>query len=101
MSKRLHKAHVYDSVAQPRVGRHRHTQVVVGETFHQSVVVDSVLKQHRAHRARIVPIADNVAETDENFVTDRYALLLEQTILRQPDAWLWSHNRWRRKLNKK
>ena len=45
--------------------------------------------------------ADNVAETDENFVTDRYALLLEQTILRQPDAWLWSHNRWRRKLNKK
>lgn len=53
------------------------------------------------YRARIVPIADNVAETDENFVTDRYALLLEQTILRQPDAWLWSHNRWRRKLNKK
>ena len=48
-----------------------------------------------------MPIADNVAETDENFVTDRYALLLEQTILRQPDAWLWSHNRWRRKLNKK
>lgn len=61
-----------------------------------------VERTSRGHyRARIVPIADNVAETDENFVTDRYALLLEQTILRQPDAWLWSHNRWRRKLNKK
>lgn len=41
-------------------------------------------------------IADDVSTTEENAVTDAYAHMLEQTIRRQPDAWLWSHNRWRR-----
>lgn len=41
-------------------------------------------------------IADDVADTEEYAVTDAYARLLEQTIRRQPESWLWSHNRWRR-----
>lgn len=48
------------------------------------------------YHVRIVPIADDASECRENEITDRYAQLLEATIRRQPDAWLWSHNRWRR-----
>ena len=29
-------------------------------------------------------------------LTDRYHQLLEETIRRQPELWLWSHNRWKR-----
>lgn len=41
------------------------------------------------------PIADNVAETEEFSVTDRYIRMLETTILRDTSIWLWSHNRWK------
>ena len=44
----------------------------------------------------IRPITDNVAETAEGEVTDTYFKLLEETIRRQPQIWLWSHNRWQR-----
>ncbi len=43
-------------------------------------------------------IADNVADTDEYAVTDRYIQMLEETIRRRPDIWLWSHNRWKHKV---
>ena len=29
-------------------------------------------------------------------ITKEYVQLLEKTILKQPEAWLWSHNRWKR-----
>lgn len=44
----------------------------------------------------IRPITDNVAETAEGEITDTYFKLLEETIRRQPQIWLWSHNRWQR-----
>ena len=28
-------------------------------------------------------------------ITDRYIGLMEQTILRAPEYWLWTHNRWK------
>lgn len=50
------------------------------------------------YRVRVIPITDDVSLCAENETTDRYARLLEASILRQPAAWLWSHNRWRKQI---
>lgn len=36
-------------------------------------------------------------ETPENYITERYARLLEKMILRDPAYWLWTHKRWKHK----
>ncbi|MBQ9465625.1 MAG: lysophospholipid acyltransferase family protein [Muribaculaceae bacterium] len=46
--------------------------------------------------ARLVPITLDASQEPYHFVTDRYFELLEQTIRRAPQYWLWSHNRWKR-----
>ncbi len=40
----------------------------------------------------IIPPADT---TSDYPMTDQYFRMLEETIRRQPDLWLWSHNRWK------
>jgi len=42
-------------------------------------------------------IFDNAAETTEFEITEKYMHCLEQTILRNPSLYLWTHNRWRLK----
>ena len=42
-------------------------------------------------------ITENAAETSEMEITEKYVQLLEQTIRRNPQYWLWSHRRWKRK----
>ncbi|MDR1866040.1 MAG: lysophospholipid acyltransferase family protein [Bacteroidales bacterium] len=45
-------------------------------------------------------ITENAAETAEKEITDRHVALLEQTIRRTPQYWLWTHRRWKRKRPK-
>jgi len=45
-------------------------------------------------------ITGNAAETAEFEITEKYMYCLEQTILRNPSPYLWSHNRWRLKKRK-
>ncbi len=42
-------------------------------------------------------ITDNPKETDEFQITENYARMMEQTILRDPAYWLWTHKRWKHK----
>ena len=42
-------------------------------------------------------ITENAKETPENYITERYARLLEKMILRDPAYWLWTHKRWKHK----
>ncbi len=42
-------------------------------------------------------ITENAAETEEMEITDKHVSLLEQTIRRNPQYWLWSHRRWKHK----
>ena len=42
-------------------------------------------------------ITENPKETLENYITERYARLLEKMILRDPAYWLWTHKRWKHK----
>lgn len=40
-------------------------------------------------------IAEHPGELPEGAVTETYTRMLEQTILRDPSLWLWSHKRWK------
>lgn len=46
-------------------------------------------------------ITKNPKETPENFITEQYAHLTEQMILRAPAYWLWTHKRWKHKREQK
>ncbi len=61
-----------------------------------AVYWDMTKKGRGRYHITVRPITDNVAETVEGEVTDTYFKLLEETIRRQPQIWLWSHNRWQR-----
>lgn len=41
-------------------------------------------------------IAENPHDEAENFVTERYAQLLQEDIMRNKVNWLWSHKRWKK-----
>jgi KDO2-lipid IV(A) lauroyltransferase len=41
------------------------------------------------------PICEHAAQLPEHEITRRFAALLEQTIIRQPAFWLWTHKRWK------
>lgn len=43
-------------------------------------------------------ITSTPRELPEGEITERYARLLEATIRRDPALWLWSHKRWKRRL---
>ena len=40
-------------------------------------------------------ITDDISSTPQNYVTEQYTRLLEETIKKQPECFLWSHNRWK------
>lgn len=42
-------------------------------------------------------ITENAAETADKEITDKHVALLEQTIRKAPQYWLWSHRRWKHK----
>jgi len=42
-------------------------------------------------------ISDNPRETSDYEITEKYARLMEETILREPSYWLWTHKRWKHK----
>ena len=42
-------------------------------------------------------LSENASETSEFEITEKYIHCLEQTILRNPSAYLWTHDRWRLK----
>ena len=53
-------------------------------------------KLSRGHyRITMRLIADDVAATKPGTVTEAYARMLEASINRNPEIWLWSHNRWK------
>jgi KDO2-lipid IV(A) lauroyltransferase len=49
------------------------------------------------YEAEFKLIARNPNEVEDEFgITDIYYQMLEQSIIRAPELWLWSHNRWSR-----
>ncbi|MGM9758594.1 MAG: lysophospholipid acyltransferase family protein [Parabacteroides sp.] len=40
-------------------------------------------------------LTEHAKETPENWITEEYARRMEQSILRAPENWLWTHKRWK------
>ena len=48
------------------------------------------------YHAEFIPMTEQPKSFPNYEITVNYAKLLEQTICREPQYWLWSHNRWKR-----
>jgi KDO2-lipid IV(A) lauroyltransferase len=44
----------------------------------------------------VIPIVHDAKLSEEGYVTKEYVKLLEASIRKNPDNWLWSHNRWKK-----
>lgn len=58
--------------------------------------MEKLSRGHYRITARL--ITDNAPALPEFAVTDTYVKMLEETIDRQPAIWLWSHRRWKNKV---
>ncbi len=47
------------------------------------------------YRGEYKMIYDGREHVERNEITERYVRCLEQTIVRRPELWMWSHNRWK------
>ncbi|MDR2087285.1 MAG: lysophospholipid acyltransferase family protein [Dysgonamonadaceae bacterium] len=61
-----------------------------------AVYVDVTRIKRGYYHCELVPLSSNPQELPEHALTDQYFHCLENTILREPRFWLWSHNRWKR-----
>lgn len=74
----------------------------VARKLNAAVVYFDMTKLHRGrYHVRIVPISEDVSSLPENEITERYTRLLEENIRRQPSIWLWTHRRWKHKVELK
>ncbi len=70
----------------------------MAKTLNFAVVFASISRTKRGYyEIEFKLITDNPKETKENEITDKYVRNLEQFIIKNPDNWLWSHRRWKRK----
>lgn len=82
----------------------RPTYVITGtETLARKLDMAVVYwDMHKTGRGRyhidVRVITDRPADIEPYGITDRYFAMLEETIRRDPAIWLWSHNRWKRKV---
>ena len=49
------------------------------------------------YESEVKLITDKSGETAEFEITEKYIRMMEDTILRNPSYWLWTHNRWKHK----
>ena len=51
------------------------------------------------YKVRFTLITEKPSETVSGEITEKYASLLEGSIQAKPDNWLWSHRRWKRRVD--
>ncbi len=72
------------------------TETVAKKLNMACVYFDIVCERRGYYVVNTIPLAMNSAEHKDFEITDMYFKALEQTIRRQPEKWLWTHNRWKR-----
>jgi Kdo2-lipid IVA lauroyltransferase/acyltransferase len=79
----------------------KHTEFLYGaekyaKDYNYPVVYADVERVKRGrYKFHIVKISDNPKETAHGEIMKAYISLLEKTISRAPEYWLWSHKRWK------
>jgi len=64
--------------------------------YNTAVVYFEIRRLKRGYyEVDVTLIAENAAETGETEITEKHVRLLEQSIRRNPQYWLWSHRRWK------
>ena len=82
---------------------HQDTAIALGterfaKKYNLPVAYGSINKVKRGHYSLDISIlTDTPAETAEGEITELHTKKLEQQILVQPEYWLWTHKRWKRK----
>ncbi len=74
------------------------TETVARKLSAAVVYFDMTKLQRGRYHVRIVPIADDASLTTPGEITERYTRLLERNIERQPSIWLWTHRRWKHRV---
>ena len=73
------------------------TEKIAKHTGAAVCYLDIICLKRGYYEGHIHVISDNAAETAEFEITEKYMRYMEQTVLRHPAAYLWTHNRWRLK----
>lgn len=72
----------------------------IGTKVDAAFVYLDVCKLKRGYyRMTFQPIVVDPNDNEENPYTRKYMKMLEETILKAPEYWLWSHKRWKRSRN--
>jgi Kdo2-lipid IVA lauroyltransferase/acyltransferase len=68
----------------------------VARTLGYAVAYLEIQRVRRGYyKVEVITITDNAAKMKEDEITRSYVQLLEKSIKKQPDNWLWSHKRWK------
>ena len=68
----------------------------VANRLKTAVVYWDMMKHSRGKYKIVVrKIADDASEMEQTEITDTYVKYLQETIMRQPEIWLWTHKRWK------
>lgn len=74
---------------------HRGLEILARRKGH-AVVFDEIIRVKRGHYKSVSKLAfEDGSRTSEDEITTAYVQFLEESIRRQPENWLWSHNRWK------
>ena len=70
----------------------------IAKTLDFAVVFLDIQRVNRGYyNIEIIKITDEPKKTDEYEITQKFHNLLEKSIIKHPDNWLWSHRRWKHK----
>ena len=69
----------------------------IARLLNTSVYYFDIFRPRRGYYvAKVVKICDDPQELEKFAMTEKFYRLLEESIKRNPEFWLWSHNRWKR-----
>ncbi|HDR89221.1 MAG TPA: hypothetical protein ENN63_06290 [Bacteroidetes bacterium] len=67
----------------------------------QAVVFFHIMKRKRGYyEVEFIPITEDPGKTPDFWITEQHTRILEKTIREQPEYWLWTHRRWRHRLER-
>jgi len=73
----------------------------ISKMFDRPVIFTDIQRTRRGYyEVSFTLITDTPKETRDEEITEKHVHLLEETIRKNPDNWLWSHRRWKHKREK-
>ena len=76
---------------------YRGTEKMAKLTGHPVVYGDIQRVKRGYYSIKIKLLTENPNQTKEGEITELHTRVLEDSIIRHPDNWLWTHRRWKKK----